>query len=149
LPSKIGGIPVGYSFYDNQKREVQRLERILTQLNEKRIPATEITILSPVVFEHSCVAQIDRQKFRIRSIPENVSSSKKDSHSINFCTIHGFKGLESPYVILTDIVKMNDDEFRSLLYVGMSRAKIGLSVLIHKQSEKYYNTLIQRRIVAK
>ena len=68
------------------------------------------------------------------------------SKVITFSTIHGFKGLENSYIILTDINRINDDEFKSLLYVGMSRAKVGLIILMDERSRKDYNELLKKSL---
>ena len=63
---------------------------------------------------------------------------------ITYSTVHSFKGLENSYIILTDISSINDDEFKSLLYVGMSRAKVGLIVLLNERSRRDYNELLKK-----
>lgn len=48
---------------------------------------------------------------------------------VRFSTIHSFKGLESPAVILTDITESSRGPYRELLTVGMTRARDRLVVL--------------------
>jgi hypothetical protein len=46
-----------------------------------------------------------------------------------WATVEGFRGLESPYVLLLGIgPDLSDFSLRSLLYLGMSRANVGLTV---------------------
>ncbi len=65
---------------------------------------------------------------------------------ITFSTIHGFKGLENSYIILTDIERMGNDEFKSLLYVGMSRAKVALVLLVDQRAREEYHELLKRKL---
>lgn len=51
------------------------------------------------------------------------------SHEILYNTIHHFKGLESPVVILVDTGLNNINNQRNLLYVGASRARHHLIIL--------------------
>ncbi len=39
------------------------------------------------------------------------------------CTIHSFKGLESPVVILTELDKLYANIHNQLIYIGLSRAR--------------------------
>jgi len=54
--------------------------------------------------------------------------------SIRFGTIHGFKGLEATCVVLTGLQRIDTAECRRLLYVGGSRAKGLLRILLPKSS---------------
>jgi hypothetical protein len=51
---------------------------------------------------------------------------------IRYCTIHSFKGLEAPVVIVTDLDEVEGDEAQSLLYVALTRALDRLVVLFPK-----------------
>ena len=62
---------------------------------------------------------------------------------IRFSTIHSFKGLESQVVIMVDIEEVDDDKSQSLLYVGMSRARSLLILLIHERARSSIDTRIR------
>jgi hypothetical protein len=49
--------------------------------------------------------------------------------AIRYCTIHAFKGLEAPVVIVTDLHEVDGDEVQSLLYVALTRALNRLVVM--------------------
>lgn len=145
LPAKVEGLPVDYYFYENEADKIAKLSDLLLKFRRQKIPARSISILSPYRLENSSVARLDRSAFQIHDLSESRGTFAA-SPMTTFSTIHSFKGLENTYVILTDISRLDDDEFRSLLYVGMSRAKAVLSVLIHKQAKKAYNELLQRSL---
>jgi hypothetical protein len=145
LPAKIEGLPVDYHFYRDKAEAVDKLSDLLLKFRSQKIPARQISILSPYKFQNSVVAKLDRGAFQIHDLTENRDTATARSRT-TFSTIHSFKGLENTYIILTDIGRLDDDEFRSLLYVGMSRARAGLSVFIHEQARKVYNKLLEKSI---
>ena len=145
LPTKIEGAPVDYYFYQDRADEIEKLSGLLGEWRRRKIPARSITILSPYKFESSCVAGLDRGIFRVLdlgSYPRRLGASDQTT----FCTIHSFKGLENSYIVLTDIDHLDDNEFRSLLYVGMSRARGKLSVFIHERARSVYNRLLEKSV---
>ncbi|MFC1991464.1 NERD domain-containing protein [Chloroflexota bacterium] len=144
LPGKVEGIPVEYYFYRDSEDEVKQLESILLRLRRQKIPAGSVTLLSPFRLENSCVANTNKAEFQINSLDEQTSFPMPKV--LTFSTIHGFKGLENSFIILTDINRINDDEFKSLLYVGMSRAKVGLIILMDERSRKDYNELLKKSL---
>jgi superfamily I DNA/RNA helicase len=63
-------------------------------------------------------------------------------NAVAFSTIHAFKGLESAVVIDIDIEQVDSEEARSLLYVGMSRARSLLVLMIREAAR----VLVEKRI---
>ena len=63
---------------------------------------------------------------------------------ISISTIHGFKGLESDFVIIAGLedVDIENNELMSLVFVGYSRAKMGLTILMNDYA---LNSLISRK----
>ena len=57
----------------------------------------------------------------------------REDNNIGYCTVHAFKGMESQVVILTDIENIKGRQSESLLYIGMSRAKIRLCILMSEK----------------
>lgn len=141
LPSKVAGVPVEYYFYSDVEEEAKKLESILLKLRQQKIPPQNVIILSPFRLRNSSVARVDRGTFQITDLTENPRFPVAES--VAFSTIQGFKGLENSCIILTDIDRISDDEFKSLLYVGMSRAKVRLIILIDDRARKEYNELLR------
>jgi hypothetical protein len=48
---------------------------------------------------------------------------------VRYCTIHAFKGLEAPAVIVTDVSHVLGDVAQELFYVGITRAQSRLTVI--------------------
>ncbi len=141
LPNNLDGIPVEYYFYDDSKDQINKLQSILTKLKRQKIFSDKITLLSPVKFEHSVASKLDRNIFNIKTLNKEYLylGNFKD---LTFSTIQSFKGLENSYIIMTDIEKIEEKEFNRLLYVGMSRAKVGLFVMLNKNIEVTFNSMI-------
>jgi hypothetical protein len=143
LSADINGLPVEYHFYNNQGEEKEYLEEILLDLRNQKIKPENITILSPFVFQKSITSHIDKKNFQISDLSLSPQEFLKGNH-ITFSTIHGFKGLENSYIILADIIRLMDDDFKALLYVGMSRAKVGLHVMLDSLLREDYDRLIKK-----
>jgi len=145
LPSKIDGLPVKYSFFKNYDEEVEQLENTIKHLYSQNIEPHNITILSAYKYEKSCVSYLNQQKYPLEILDKKEPLKFMNSKKITYTTIHSFKGLENSYIILTDLNYITKDYFKSLLYVGMSRARFGLYVLINKKCHKDYRELMEKR----
>jgi len=93
----------------------------------------ELVILSPYRADRSAAGQAlasQTADARLTSRPGAALSGSaiEDLTRIRWGTIHEFKGLEAPAVILTD-VDLSKPYHRDLLYVGASRATDRLVVL--------------------
>ncbi|MCD4785235.1 MAG: ATP-binding domain-containing protein [Candidatus Eremiobacteraeota bacterium] len=146
LPNKIEGIPVEYFFYGNQREEIKSLEKILKNLKKAGIPFRNITILSPHKFDGSIASKLDSNDYSIINLFDKAVLFPR-RRKITFSTIHGFKGMENSYVIIVDIDSLSEDYQKCLLYIGMSRARVGLSLLISRESRDYYRELVRKSVV--
>lgn len=144
LPSKLEGPPVEYLFYDDSNSETDQISNILITLREERIPQGKVTILSPYTFSKSAVSGIRKSKYQIFDLSNH--KDKLGGTELTFSSIHAFKGLENNIVILCDINRLNDEEMNSLLYVGMSRAKDRLYVLVDAAAKGDYYKMLKRSI---
>lgn len=140
LASDIEGIPVDYIFYENRDNQINRIESILSKLAYEGIAPRKITVLSPVAIQKSCFdSLLASGKVEV----EEISSSFFDPefNKITFSTIHSFKGLENSVIVLTDVENLTSVSARSLLYVGMSRARQRLYMLLPEKLRSAYNKL--------
>lgn len=145
LPAKVEGMPVEYIFCDKNDF-TKELNSLLRRLNTEGVPPEFITILSPYRFENSSVSGLSNG-VGITNL-NKFGKFKSGINKVSFSTIHGFKGLENSYIILTDINSLNNPDVKSLLYVGMSRAKAGLFVIMDQTVEKEYKELVKRSLVS-
>ena len=102
--------------------------------------ADEIVILSLSADERSCASRIaaDMRLTPCRSAEPLPEAAVGSCHA----TIHAFKGLEAPAIVITDILRL-DELTRALLYVGMSRARVRLVLLLHESCRGDYDRMLE------
>ena len=153
-PFKAGvesGIDVDYRYWGPscawQDLLTQTIEDLTTR---KKVPAVDIVVLTPGRTEREAL----RENGRIGRHPIidyvaepdiNDRASRRQRSSIKVTTIHAFKGMESPVVIIPGIDRELDDRSPSLLYVGMSRARSLLCLIVHEKARDAVARRIRRR----
>lgn len=107
------------------------LRRVIYHLvQEERVPAEDIVILTPRALQRSELTHIGLLgNFRLVSTPTWASGE------IFYTTIYQYKGLESPIVILVELEPEFAPDMEALLYIGCSRACNHLIMLVHEQLE--------------
>lgn len=100
------------------------LARAVEQILSEPFTVRDIVILSPI---RQSAARLAAEP----TLRSRLGAGIVDSRLIRWGTIHEFKGMEAPAVILTDIVPTNR-HLESLLYVGITRATDRLIVLRSK-----------------
>jgi hypothetical protein len=118
------GEQVSIQYYARRADGLSHLERIVKLLRESGHKACELTILGPHRREISLVGDTSSvEGWTIRDLAD------AKANDLAYSTIHGFKGLERPVVIIIDAEATSVDESDALLYVGMSRARLRLFIL--------------------
>lgn len=143
VPTKAAlksNLPVEYVTWQNQQEQIQKLTEILTSIKNNNILPNQIMILSPKTFENSSIRNV-AEKLRIS--PLNKADFNKSHLNTGFSTIYSYKGMESPVVILIDLEPSEHKKYDSLLYIGMSRAK---SLLYLLMAEETYSILQPRML---
>ncbi|WP_431928714.1 NERD domain-containing protein [Micromonospora wenchangensis] len=104
----------------------------LDRLDENGIPATDITLLSPLPLQDSLFSRLPA-RWRSRIDVLDLSSLRRPSRGrVAFARVGDFKGLESRFVLLGDVDRAVPERTRSL-YVGMTRARVGLWIVTGEQ----------------
>lgn len=135
LWTKVDGPPVHYITWSSMEDQCEKLKSVLMQLKDSRIEPEKITILSPRKRVDSVVSLLDSHAVKDFRVPPGMN--------ITFCTIQAYKGLENSIIILTDIEDFSLDK---LMYVGLSRACLGLYILASDPAKKEYDNLLIRRL---
>lgn len=143
LLEHLEGIPVEYIFYKDETDQKKLLGEQLKKLSESGLPFNELIIVSPRKFENSCSNSISG--FTIREI-KNTSEIAASQNFFGFATVQSYKGMESNYVMITDIEDLTSEVAKSLLYVGMSRAKYGLILLIAESMRNDYREILKSKL---
>lgn len=126
-------------FYRNPAHQVEQLALVLRRLL-KKYPSENIVILSTRADAASCAAATAAAHPDLRMVP--YKSGPLGEGGIRYASVHAFKGLEAAAVILTDIDSIEDAHGKSLLYVGMTRARHGLAMLINDRVRSDYDRLL-------
>ena len=119
-------------FYDTLRQQTSMLVDILNELLNSGIGASSIAILSAKSEE--CVLPLANG-----NIWKNKMSSEIGQNKIVHAKVEDFKGLESDFVILTDLESLDTPEARRTFYLGATRAKAGLYILANKRLEKTFS----------
>jgi hypothetical protein len=100
----------------------------LDRLAKEDVPANQIMLISTVDLRESIFTALPaRWRQRVAGL-DVLSWDSRPQSRLGFARLQEFKGLESPFVILGDVAGGDGD--RSALYVGMTRARIGLLVVL-------------------
>lgn len=143
LLEHLEGIPVEYLFYKDVAEQKKLLAEQLKKLSENKLPLHELIIVSPRKFENSCSNSLSG--FTIREI-KNTSEIAATQNFFGYATVQSYKGMESNYVVISDIEDLTSEVAKSLLYVGMSRARYGLILLIAESKRNDYRELLKRKL---
>lgn len=127
-------------FYDSEKKQKALLESLAGELSST-LGSESVRVLSLRRDEVSCAALLQAEGSRI-FVP--LRSGGRDREHVNYATVHAFKGLESPAIILTDIDNLDDLATQRLLYIGMSRARVTLDMLMHQRCQPQYLELLKK-----
>jgi hypothetical protein len=102
------------------------------------VPASDVVVLTPRAHRSSWLMRDDGQPVEAwpyRLMPEygpegSVLPRPTKGNEVRVATIHRYKGLESPVVVLAEIDgRVTEEELASLLYVGATRARSHLVVV--------------------
>jgi hypothetical protein len=117
------GEPVQILGYEDDEALAKLLEKVLVNLvDEEQLPLEDIAVLTPSGKAKSRLRARERiGRFRL--------SDGVEPETVLATSIHGFKGLERPVVILAELGDRHHEDLARYLYVGASRAKNELIVL--------------------
>lgn len=97
-------------------------------LKDEGFELNEIVVLSPLRNRSTAATATDPW---LRQVLRSADGLPARAGQVHYSTIHAFKGLEAPAVIVTDLDETaTADNFDSLLYVGLTRATDRLIALI-------------------
>ncbi|GIG91114.1 hypothetical protein Pen02_60500 [Plantactinospora endophytica] len=108
----------------------------LDRLEENGIPGTEITLLSPLPLQESVFSGLPARWRRRVDVLDLRGLRRPTRGRIAFARVEDFKGLESRFVLLGDVdmAHMAVTERVRNLYVGMTRARVGLWIVTGERS---------------
>ena len=143
---QIEGPPVDYHYYPSSETQAAALAEILRRLLRDGVKPAEIVVLSKLRLENSGVKETDGgDAFKLVDVADFIPARSR-TPVIPYATIQAFKGMESKVVVLCDVEQVAEGEPQALLYVGMSRARSLLMVLLHERTKPALKSLIARKL---
>lgn len=132
---QVDGLPVDYRYWRTAEQQLENLTALVRGLLKDGLRPEDLVILSPHSFAASIASSLTVSGHglgtpAIAELREAAEAPCRQA-TLGFATIQAFKGMESPAVILCDIERVETDEPQTLLYVGMSRARSYLGLLVH------------------
>ena len=128
-------------YYENQEHQIEMVSDYLDGELKGGTRPQDIAVLSAKSDKRSAASAL-RNRSRSNLLAPAQSATE---NSIRFCSIHAFKGLEAPVVIVTDIEEVIGDEARSLLYVALTRSTGRLVVFADaKAKADVISTVLER-----
>lgn len=125
--------------YENSENGLNLIEKIISHLlKEKKANPEDIVLLTMKSINNSFL----KSKTSICQKPLSPFLTKG---KICFNTVDEFKGLEGGYLILldVDVAHYADNHYRNRLYIGCSRAKQSLYILLENPKEKDFATAME------
>lgn len=111
-------------------------------IDKGRVPVSDVVVLTPRSPRSSWLMRPDGAPvgaWPYRLMPEYgregaVLPAPTKGNEVRVATIHRYKGLESPVVVLAEIDgRVGEQELASLLYVGATRARAHLVVVCSEE----------------
>lgn len=127
------GEPVHISWYgDEDGAEYTVLKAVLEQLRERNVRPGTVSVIfprKPTAYQEGAL--------RAMGLRELIPADAGDlaSHRLKkttYSTVSAFKGLENDVVVLVGVGDIDSAWWQSVVYVGMSRARVALYVIFHE-----------------
>jgi len=117
-------------FFADPGDQLAAVDRAIAGLSAEGFTARDIVVLGPRRLENSVLAGVSASG-GLRIVDRGA---RKGGAAVTYATIQAFKGLESPAVVLVDIEPQPDAATDALLYVGMTRARTRLVMIMPQTS---------------
>lgn len=107
------------------------LRQAIQALRDDKYELNEIVVLSPLGTDSVAASTTDPWLRQVRKPADGRPRRRGD---LQYSTIHAYKGLDAPAVIVTDLDRRLVPNFESILYVGLTRATDRLYCLIEEST---------------
>jgi len=120
-----------FRYYGSLAEQKQKVKQYVTDLLQEGFRLNDIMLLS--TRRDSCAQSLAEDiewKHRLSPADKSVTGCA------GFCTVHAFKGLEAPVIILTDIEHLDYQNRQDIFYIGVTRALQRLAVFVSNSAKK-------------
>lgn len=122
-----------YYWYEDATTQTALLANAIRDLQTDGYGLDEIVVLSPRSRHSAAHAAIASDAWLRRILVRDDTTMPRKGR-VRFDTVHSYKGLEAPAVVLTDVDDAGAPRFDALLYVGLTRATDRVSVLANRRA---------------
>jgi hypothetical protein len=105
------------------------LRKAIQALRDDKYELNEIIVLSPLASDSVAASTTDPW---LRQVLKPADGRAPRRGELQYSTIHAYKGLDAPAIIVTDLDRRIVPNFESILYVGLTRATDRLYGLIEQ-----------------
>jgi hypothetical protein len=124
------GPDVEVEFQSTPELRAAATDRRISALVDAGVEPGEITLLSPLPLRESTYGRLPARWRQRIDVLDLRSMRARPQSRFGFATISDFKGLESRFILLADVGLRDQDIDLPSLYVGMTRARIGLWIVL-------------------
>lgn len=104
------------------------VNKLIQSFVDARLDVSEIVVLYAT--NKFIPDEVLKPGFFLRRVNHVGSQEKNAVESIQLCSVQGYKGLEAKAIVLVGIEEISSNGWRELFYVGASRAKTNLRILL-------------------
>ena len=125
------GLEPEINYYSNDLDQHSLLLNSIGTLRNEGFSNQDVVILSPKA-DAACAAS----KVHSHPLSKDLRPFEKSRGGyIGYCSVHAFKGMEAPAVIVTDIDKLTAPTSTALFYVAVTRVLQRLIILVHEPAK--------------
>lgn len=125
------GVEPRIRYYKDSEAQQALLIETLDGLYKDGFASNDIVILS-TRSEAACAAsQINSQPWKSRLRP---FATVAKGHA-RYCSVHAFKGMEAPAVVVTDVDRISDPASMAIFYIAITRAVDRLVLIVHESAK--------------
>lgn len=141
-PTAGDGPQVSSDVFSTDREAAALVDAELERLDERGVPPGDITILSPVSINESCVRFTNAyNRGRVHELDYDIVEHWP-ARNLTFATVPEFKGLENRFILVVDVASLDaTDHDVNTLYVALSRARAGLWIAVRKDLQRRVNEI--------
>lgn len=125
------GVDPNFVSYEAGRDQSELIVESVSRLREEGFALNEIALLSPL--RSGSTAETTDNDW-LRQILRPIDGAPFRPGALHYSTIHAFKGLEAPAVIVSDVERNRVPAVESLLYVGLTRATDRLTAIVENRT---------------
>lgn len=125
------GVEPKIRYYNDSEEQQRLLTETLDRLSKEGFTSGDIVVLS-TRSDVACATQVNTHPWKGRLRPYGTATK---GHT-RYCSVHAFKGLEAPAVVVTDVDRISDPVSMAIFYVAITRAVDRLVLLVHESARE-------------